>query len=40
MPHKVTRLNIGGLQSNKKKNDGGSFAKRLKRFEEKEFYGT
>ncbi len=42
MPHKVIRLSIGGLQSIKKRNGDnfGGFQKRLKRFEELEFYGN
>jgi hypothetical protein len=40
MPHKVTRLSIGGLNGLKRRQHEGSTAKRLRKFEEIDFFGT
>jgi len=40
MPHKVTRLSIGGLNGLKRRQNEGSTAKRLRKFEEIDFFGT
>jgi hypothetical protein len=40
MPHKVTRLSIGGLNGIKRRQHEGSTTKRLRKFEEIDFFGT
>jgi hypothetical protein len=40
MPHKVTRLSIGGLNGIKRRQHEGNTTRRLRKFEENDFYGT